>query len=135
LQQKFDVLAVHQRDQAGATAVAETLAEALRDDAEALNDLAWQLLTEPKYGKQFNALALRLARRSNELTKRSQWAFVDTLALAEFEAGNTAKAIELEQQAIDLSKRTANGAGLAEMQKALRRFQAAIESSGAAVKD
>ena len=133
LRRKFDVLAIHKQDSAAAQAVADKLAEALQDDAQGLNNLAWELLTEPKYGKRFNELALRLARRSNELTDHTQWAFLDTLALAEFETGHVRKAIELEEKAIDLSKTQAGGAGLADMQKALERFRTAHETDEAAL--
>ena len=133
LRRKFDVLAIHKQDPAGALAVADKLAEALQDDAAGLNNLAWELLTEPKYAKRFNELALRLSRRANELTDHTQWAYLDTLALAEFETGNIRKAIELEDKAIELSKSKAGGAGLADMQNALERFRAAQKDGGAAL--
>jgi hypothetical protein len=132
LRQKFDIL-VRQQDMPAAQAAGEQLAAALNGDARGLNDLAWFLMTDARYGGHFNELALRLARRSNELTDDKVWAYVDTLALAEFEAGNAAKAIELEQKAIELSERTAGGSGLAEMQKALRRFQSHGEKEATAV--
>jgi tetratricopeptide (TPR) repeat protein len=132
LRQKFDILAVHKQDMPAALAAAEQLAAALDDNALGLNDLAWALLTEGRYGGRFNERALRLSQRSNELTGRKVWAYVDTLALAEFEAGNVAQAIELEQKAIELSKQNAGGSGLADMQKALRRFQAAQDKKEAA---
>jgi tetratricopeptide (TPR) repeat protein len=132
LRQKFDILAVQKEDTPAARAAGDQLAEALQDDARGLNNLAWVLLTEPRYSGRFNELALRLARRSNELTGSKSWAYVDTLALAEFEAGDVARAVELEQKAIDLSKQTAGGSGIAEMQQALQRFQAAQEEKEAA---
>jgi hypothetical protein len=98
--------------------------EHLRDDAQALNNFAWGLLTEEKYGHQYNDVALRFSRRSNELTEHENWAYVDTLALAEFETGNAHKAIELEEKAIELSRRSGGG-GVAGLEKALARFQAA----------
>jgi hypothetical protein len=127
LRQKFDILAVQKQDTAAALAAGEKLAEALHDDAMALNNFAWALLTEPQYGQRFFELALQLSKRSNELTKQGNWAFLDTLALAEFETGNVARAIELEEKAIELSKTTANGAGIEDMRKALERFRAGRE--------
>jgi tetratricopeptide (TPR) repeat protein len=132
LRQKFDILAVHKQDMAAAMAVADKLAEVMHDDALALNNFAWALLTEAQYGGRFNELALRLARCANELTDQGNWAYVDTLALAEFEAGHVDRAIELEQKAIELSKAKAGGAGMADMQKALARFKAAQEGKDAA---
>ena len=90
------------------------------------------ILTEAQYGGRFKELALRIARRANELTEQGNWAYVDTLALAEFEAGHVSQAIELEQKAIGLSKAKAGGSGMADMQKALARFKAALEGQAAA---
>ena len=132
LRQKFDILAVHKQDMAAAVAVADKLAEVLHDDALALNNFAWALLTEAQYGGRFNEPALRLARCANELTDQGNWAYVDTLALAEFEAGHVDRAIELEQKAIELSKAKAGGSGVADLQKALARFKAAQEGKDAA---
>ena len=124
LQKKFEVLASQKKDTEAALAVGEKYAQAMWGDPRALNDAAWSLLTEKKYGGRFHALALKLAQRSNELTQQTEWAYVDTLALAEFETGHADRAVELEQKAIALSKKNADGAGLADMQKALQRFKA-----------
>ncbi len=123
LRQKFDVLAAQGQYQDAALAVADKLFETMQDDAQSLNNLAWALLTEEEYGGRFNDFALRLSRRANELTKRAQWAYLDTLALAEFKTDSIQKAIELEQKAIELSKTKADGAGIEDMQEALQRFR------------
>ena len=121
LRSKFDVL-VRAGDDAEARSLGQVLAEAMDRDANGLNTLAWALLTEKRYDGQYDGLALRMARRSNDLSKHRNWAYLDTLALAEFRAGNVEEAIRLEQQAIDLCKH-ADGGGLAELEAALERFR------------
>ncbi|MBP7745339.1 MAG: hypothetical protein KA383_04350 [Phycisphaerae bacterium] len=132
LRKKFDVLATGQKDHAAALVAAEGLCAALNDDADELNSFAWALLTEEQYGKEYTEVALHAARRSNELTKHENWAYLDTLALAEFETGNVEQAIALEKKAIELSKQRNGGAGLADMEKALKRFESATAGSARA---
>ncbi|MEW6251607.1 MAG: hypothetical protein AB1716_13245, partial [Planctomycetota bacterium] len=135
LRKKFDALAAQGGVPEAAKAAGAELNRAIWNDAQALNSFAWELLTEKKYGGRFSELALEAAQRCNELTGNAQWAYVDTLALAEFETGNRARAIELEEKAITLSKTRAGGAGLAEMERALKRFRQAAkqgESTGQA---
>ncbi len=127
LRRKFDILAVRKDDPAAATQAAEALYEGLRDNAAELNNFAWELLTEDKYQHKYNDLALRLARRSNELTNHAVWAYVDTLALAEFETGSAARAIELEKKAIELCRK-AGGSGLKDLETALARFAGAASA-------
>ncbi len=122
LRSKFNILAVQVKDRDAAARLAEELFAALKDSATSLNDFAWALLTEDQYGQEYNDMALRFARRSNELTGESNWAYVDTLALAEFEAGDTARAVELEEKAIELS-RERGGPGMDALEKALARFR------------
>ena len=121
LRSKFNVLAVHQKKHAAAVAFAEEMLAALHDDANALNSFAWGLLTEDKYGHDYADLALRFSRRSNELTAHENWAYLDTLALAEFETGNASRAVELEEKALDLCH--GNSGSRAELEKALARFR------------
>jgi tetratricopeptide (TPR) repeat protein len=125
LRAKFDVLAVQMHKPAEARAVAEKMFQQMHDNANWLNNFAWALLTEDKYGAKYNDVALRFARRCNEITGHSNWAYVDTLALAEFEDGNAEEAIQLEQRAIRLC-RDQGGNGLADLEKALARFKASV---------
>ena len=120
----FDYLAVERQDAKAAGQVGDWLAQALSDDAAALNSLAWTLLTEKPYGPRFGDLARRLSRRSNELTLGKRWSYVDTLALAEFTCGNAREAVRLEQRAADLLKASGGDGGLADVLKALQRFRA-----------
>ncbi|MFH1748046.1 MAG: hypothetical protein ABIG44_13505 [Planctomycetota bacterium] len=121
---KFDMLAVQKKDQAAAREFAGELLERWAEDANALNNFAWSLLTEDKYGGKYNEVALRFARHCDELSHSLSWAYVDTLARAEFETGNVAEAIRLQEKAIKLCKQASGDADPAIVQT-LARYQAA----------
>jgi hypothetical protein len=121
---RFDALATGKRDRAAALACGETILEGLNDSASALNSFAWALLTKERYQGAYAELARRMSLRSNELTSYKNWAFVDTLALAEFEIGNVERAVELERKCLDLCGKASGRAGV---EKALARFEAALD--------
>lgn len=97
----FDLLAVSKNDEHAARAKAEKIAESLADDAKGLNNFAWALLKDEKYDGRYDDVALKLAERSNKVSGFDSWAYLDTLALARFRAGDVAGAVELQRQAID----------------------------------
>lgn len=120
----FKALATKKHDREVALAVGEKLLEQLHDDARRLNNYAWALLIEDKYEGQYDELALKLSRRSNELTDHNNWAFVDTLALALFKTGDASGAIEMEKKALALCNDDDNRR---EIEAALERFQAGVQ--------
>ncbi len=124
LRSEFEILATGVRDRDAALAVAEKVFEAVRDNATLLNNYAWALLTEDKFGDDYADLALKLSKRSNELTNHENWMFVDTLALAFFKTGDAAKAVELEKKALAL---VGDGSGREDVEAALQRFEAALK--------
>ncbi len=121
LDAKFNALAVGKKDHEAALKVAEQILSVNDDDSNQLNIFAWTVLTESQYEGKYAEVAMRAALRSNELTKFKNWAFLDTLALAKFETGDVAGAIEFEKKAIALAK----GAGQPDLNDALARFEAA----------
>jgi len=123
LEAKFRVLAARPGDTSAAREFGNEILKRASDDAEFLNDFAWCLLTEEEYGGRFAELALRLSERSNELTEHSIWAYVDTLALAKFETGDVAAAVELERKALELCSDSSNRRTV---ERALQRFEAAL---------
>ncbi len=123
LRSKFDALAIGKKDHAAAVAVADSMFEAGRDDPNALNNFAWALLTEEQFGGGYHDVALRFAQRCNKITAMRNWMFVDTLALAKFETGDVAGAIETEKKAIELS----GGTRIEELKAALARFENAAD--------
>jgi hypothetical protein len=82
-----------------------------------LNNFAWDLLTNDSYGNQFDAYALRLARKSCEQTDYENFALLDTLALASYRAGQIDGAIEFQKKAIALQS-------CDELNEALVRYEA-----------
>ena len=97
------------------------------EDAKGLNNLAWALLTEDRYEGRYDAAARVLAVRANELTDHDNWAYMDTLALAEHRAGNHRRAVELQERVLELV-----GGGAAkrpELREALERYRAAADEA------
>lgn len=119
LRKKFDLLALGKKDHAAAVECGEALAKAMQDSPRGLNRFAWALLTADKYGHAYNELALKMSRRSNEMTDYENWMFLDTLAVAEFDNGNVERAIELEKQAIT----ECDGQGIDSLTETLARFE------------
>lgn len=120
LWEEFRVLATGKRDHDAAVKVGDALFEAIRGDAAQLNNRAWAILTEDDFDAAYAPLALKFSKRSNELTDRQNWMFVDTLALATFVTGDAQEAVELEQRALEL---VGDGQGRKDVLAALRRFK------------
>jgi TPR repeat protein len=75
---------------------------ALQNTPRALNALAWFLATCSEDGVRNGAEAVRHATNACELTYWQEWKYIDTLAAAWAECGDFKRAIEYEQQALDL---------------------------------
>lgn len=127
LRARFDDLAAEASRRPAAEATARALIDQMGSAPLELNDFAWSLLTESRYGERFDELARLAARRANELTDHGNWALLDTLALAEFKAGEVDRAIELERRALELVRGTGREAEVREM---LERFLEADEAEG-----
>lgn len=123
LQIKFKVLAKHKKDRAEALKAGEAFFAKAGDNAAALNGVAWDILTDKKYGDDFRDLALKLSLRSNELSEHENWRHLDTLALAKFETGDAAAAVALEKKAIELC----DGKGGSDLRNTLARFEAGVK--------
>jgi thiol-disulfide isomerase/thioredoxin len=100
---KFQVLLKEKKDCDAAFGVARKLGEQFKDNAAALNEIAWAILDTPDLPKRDVDLALKLAARGVELTKGENGAVMDTLARAHFEKGEVDKAIELQTKAVQLA--------------------------------
>jgi tetratricopeptide (TPR) repeat protein len=71
--------------------------------ASALNDLAWILATEPDPNVRDVPEAIRLAKRACELTWNKEPRLLDTLGVAQSEAGKFSEAIRTTEQAVDIA--------------------------------
>ena len=74
-----------------------------------LNDAAWLLATSPDAGLRDGSEAVRLATHAAQLTSEQDPSILATLAAAYAEAGEFAKAMVTNQQAINLGNATGKG--------------------------
>ena len=119
----FERIAVDEGNRDAAMALAGELYDEYEGDAQQLNNAAWALLTEDRFGGRFDELALKMSRRSNELSDHDNWAYVDTLALALFKTGEAEAAVKMEKKALALC---GDGPGRDDVEQALARFEAAL---------
>ncbi|MEM7622088.1 MAG: redoxin family protein [Planctomycetota bacterium] len=78
-------------------------AEVAKDDAQSLNALAWQIVSDPRFAKAGAKNAERMAVRACELTEWKNGDILDTLARAYWEQGDKMNAVKFQQKAIDVA--------------------------------
>lgn len=99
---KFDLMTKY--DEAAAYTYARKVADSFyKDNAKALNSVAYLLVSNKALKTPDYDLALALAKRANDLTKGKNAPVLDTLAMANFQKGNTDKAIECERKALNIA--------------------------------
>jgi tetratricopeptide (TPR) repeat protein len=79
-------------------------AGAEKDHAEALNGLAWFLATCSDSAMRDGRSAVGFAEKAVAKTAQKNWSYMDTLAAAYAEAGEFAKAANVQREAISLSQ-------------------------------
>ncbi len=107
-----------------ASSVRGELIEAAWDDATVLNGVAWETATAD--APTDLKLALKAAKRADEIRENKDAAILDTLARCHYELGQLDEAIEVQQKAVDLDS------NIQEIAEALKRYQdekAATESN------
>lgn len=110
---KFDILLHAGKDPAPAYEFGRQAVDgALKDDAEALNELAWSILEDgrPEHVndgaravRRDLELASKAAARAVELTAGRDGAILDTMARAYHERGDLDKAVEFQARAVEAS--------------------------------
>lgn len=119
---KFQIMLTEMKDYTGAYAYGnEIVTGAIKGDAMALNAVGWTILDAPGLDRRDFDLAVKAATRADELTKSSDPAIMDTLALAHFEKGNVDKAIEIQTKAVELA--TDDAQMKEELEGRLKKFQ------------
>jgi tetratricopeptide (TPR) repeat protein len=100
-------------------------AEQLRpNDAMALQDKAWFLLTCPDEKLQDSGKAFEIAVKAFDLSEGREALVQETLAEAYFKQGDPAKAAELQKKAIELQrKKCPDGSCVKEMQERLQKYE------------
>ena len=96
--------------------------------ARELNATAWMLLTTKLEALRDPAAALPIAQRAVEKSGGKDLGILDTLALAYFLTGDTAKAIDTEEKALSLLP-PGDSATRKELEKSLARFRAATSQA------
>jgi tetratricopeptide (TPR) repeat protein len=109
---KFHILLSEAQDYDRAYAFAGQAADTIiKDDAQALNSFAWTIVdpdTSDDIEKKDLKVALKLAKRADEVSKHQDAAILDTLARVYFVSGDTDKALETQKKAIDAIETTKN---------------------------
>lgn len=101
---RFRILAA-QNDPSLARKTAGALAEKFHDTPEALNVIAWDLVTQKAFAKGLDLVfAEKTAARANELAGGQNPAILDTYARVLFMKGDKEKAIELQTKAVSLAE-------------------------------
>ena len=86
----------------GANAIGRYMVEQATEEAGFLNNLSWSLLTDEPFKGQFNELALVAAEKCHHASDGDSYMYLDTFALAKFENGKVAEAVELQKKAVEL---------------------------------
>lgn len=94
------------------------------DNLQTLNDTAWVLATSSDAALRNGTEAVTLASHAVALTSGRQPTLLSTLAAAYAETGQFAKALELQNRAIDLATQQANASLAAILRARLTPLQA-----------
>ena len=95
------MIALGRGDPSKINALYEKSAQEHSDNAEIQNQIAWDLLTNPRFGKNINlALAEKCAVQAVALTKEEEADKLDTLARVRWLQGQKDEAIKLQEKAV-----------------------------------
>ncbi|MBI1375281.1 MAG: redoxin domain-containing protein [Phycisphaera sp.] len=122
---KFMILLTAKKDFDAAYKLGGELVDGpLKDNAMALNQLAWTIATEPAVEKRDFDVAMKMAERAVEITKRGNGAILDTLARVHFEKGQIDKAVTIQKEAVDAEDQPQRKAGL---KATLEKYEQALK--------
>jgi tetratricopeptide (TPR) repeat protein len=111
-------IALEKNDYKKARAYYEQVLQEMPDEAIALNNLAWLLLTSDDSSAQDYERAFEMAKRAVELERNP--VYLDTLAEAYYKRGDRENAIKVQKEAVELSKGSRDEKTLLER---LKKFQ------------
>lgn len=106
-----------------AEALGAKLFEVGQSNPQMMNALAWEILTKEGVVFRDKKLAMKAATAANDSTEGGDAAILDTYALALFENGDKAKAIEAQEKAVMLAKEDGNPEMLKELEERLAKFK------------
>jgi len=126
---KVSILLAGKQDyDAGYAAMKQAIEGPLKDEPNALNDLAWLVATEPTIEQRNLGLAAEAAERAVKLSEGTNAAYLDTLARVRFDQGKVIEAVALQQKAVDLSDDLPPEASAA-MKQALEQYRDAAKAA------
>lgn len=101
---KYMILATKKKDKSAASKAGAEFVKNT-DDAQSLNELAWNMLTEDEFEDARDIkLAESAAKKALELTKEKDPAIMDTYARALADGGDLKGAIQWQKKAVELCK-------------------------------
>ncbi len=119
-------LFVAAEDPAATEKLVPDIYDSLKDNADALNETAWQLAGDSRLPSHNYPLALKFATRAVALSQGQDPSSLDTLAHIYSLQGDTAKAIQFETQALD---KAPNADIKAQISETLKEFQLAAQAA------
>ena len=102
--QEYLVLSRYGRDTEGADAIGQKILQSGYENGDFFSQFAWTLLSNQGLEYQDLDYMVKVAEFANKLSKGESADVLDTLAFAQFRAGNVEKAIETQERAITLCK-------------------------------
>lgn len=130
---KFQMLLLRAHEYDKAYAYANTLIDGpFKNDSEQLNAVAWYIVDpDAKVEKKDLKVARRAAERAAEITKNEAPDVLDTLAKVNYDDGNLAKAIEIQEKAVKLIEANDKYKEFEEeITNRLKEYRAAAKKSG-----
>jgi thiol-disulfide isomerase/thioredoxin len=115
------VRAANGNDAARTKAAAAKLESFETKDAQALNSVAWALLTNESIKNRDVKLALKIAKAANDAAEGKNPHILDTYARALFDDGQKAEAAKVQKQAVEL---TSDPDEKAELEATLKKYSA-----------
>jgi thiol-disulfide isomerase/thioredoxin len=118
-------------EQARALEYAKKLAKSdLSKDAQSLNGLAWAIIDPDagiKPGTKLIEFAVETARRADVMAGNKDASIADTLAIAYFDSGDVAKAVETQERAVRLASGSQNDRFVDDLRGRLEKYKKAVK--------
>jgi tetratricopeptide (TPR) repeat protein len=99
--EKFRVIAKNIGDYDRAYALAGRIVDESWDNAQMLNNVAWFIVDEQGLERRDLELAMKAAKRANELTDDQDGPILDTVARVYFEKGDLETALRYQRKAVE----------------------------------
>jgi thiol-disulfide isomerase/thioredoxin len=133
---RYHVLLVRKKDVPAAALIGARILKEV-DDAEALNEFSWGILTDEELeGVRDTKLALDVAKKANDLTGGKDWSIVDTYARALFETGDKKAALAEQKKSLALAEEAkVDKETMGNLKESLERYEGTSEDKESTEKD